>query len=102
MRSEDESRSLTAQHFKWVHAFDANANARVWDLDLLGGRCCHLMSHHDMTVGQGVRYKIKIRHLQKCVHRGWFIVLPGGPTAHPGQRRQYGCVGFEEESIAPG
>ena len=58
------------------------------------------MSHDYVTVGQGVNHKVEIGHLQECAHCCRFIILASRPTAHLGQSRQNGCVGFEKKTVA--
>ena len=101
LRPKNKPGLFDAKHFVRVSALDANTDARVRDLNLLGGRRRHFMRYHRVPMSQCVCDKVKVGDLQECADRRRLVVLAGGPSAHRCQRWQDRRIGFQKESVAP-
>src|SRR5262249_14233083 len=88
LRSQNESRTFEPQHLIGSHALDVQAEASVWNLDLLLGRRRHLVCHYHVTRRFGLSDEVVVGDLKEPTDGGGLVSLVGCPLTDASQGGQ--------------
>ena len=87
---QDEPGPFSPEHGERAHELHAQADAGIWNLDLLPRARSYLMRHDRISVCQAVTNQVVVGSLKKGIHGRRFIARSGGPGAQLGESGEDG------------